>query len=153
MIQVSRTSRYIIRKLEPLYELLSPLAYPMIRLAVGIMKIPHGYAKLFNEGGIERTAKFFSSIGIEPSIFFAWYVGIIEFAGGICVAIGLLTRIFSAQLIGILFVATFFVHFQNGFLWIKGGYEYPLMWMIIMIAITIRGGSNLSIDNQLPKEF
>ena len=153
MIQVSRTSRYIIRKLGPLYELLNPLAYPMIRLAVGIMMIPHGYAKLFNEGGIERTAKFFSSIGIEPSIFFAWYVGIIEFAGGICVAIGLLTRIFSAQLIGILFVATFFVHFQNGFLWVKGGYEYPSMWMIIMIAITIRGGSNLSIDNQLPKEF
>jgi len=45
------------------------------------------------------------------------------------------------------------VHFQNGFLWVKGGYEYPLMWMLIMIAITLRGGSTLSIDNQLPKEF
>ena len=153
MIQVSRTSRHIIRKLDPVYELLSPLAYPMIRLAVGIMMIPHGYAKLFNEGGIERTAKFFSSIGIEPSIFFAWYVGIVEFAGGICVMLGFLTRIFSIQLIGVLFVATFFVHFQNGFLWVKGGYEYPLMWMLIMIAITFKGGGKLSIDGQLPKEF
>jgi len=25
--------------------------------------------------------------------------------------------------------------------------------MLIMIAITFRGGSTLSIDNQLPKEF
>ena len=52
-----------------------------------------------------------------------------------------------------MFVATFVVHFQNGFLWVKGGYEYPLMWMLIMIAITLRGGSTLSIDNQLPKRI
>ena len=153
MIPVSRTSRYFFRKLDPTYKILEPLAYPIIRLVVGIMMIPHGYGKLFNDGGIERTAKFFSSISIEPSVFFAWYVGIIEFAGGICVAIGFLTRIFSVQLIGILFVATFVVHFQTGFLWIKGGYEYPLMWMLIMIAVTFRGGGPVSIDRQLPKEF
>tara|TARA_B100000989_G_scaffold14855_1_gene9918 strand:- start:192 stop:653 length:462 start_codon:yes stop_codon:yes gene_type:complete len=153
MIQVSRTSRHIFKKLDPIYEKFSPLTYPIIRLVVGIMMIPHGYGKLFNESGIERTAKFFSSISIEPSVFFAWYVGIIEFVGGICVAIGFLTRLFSIQLVGILFVATFIVHFNNGFLWIKGGYEYPLMWMIIMIAVTFRGGGKLSIDNQLPKEF
>ena len=116
MIPVTRTSRYFFKKLDPVYQILEPLAYPIIRLVVGIMMIPHGYGKLFNNGGIERTAKFFSSISIEPSIFFAWYVGIIEFAGGICVAIGFLTRIFSVQLVGILFVATFVVHFQNGFL-------------------------------------
>ena len=101
MIPVSRTSRYFFRKLDPAYKILEPLAYPIIRLVVGIMMIPHGYGKLFNDGGIERTAKFFSSISIEPSVFFAWYVGIIEFAGGICVAIGFLTRIFSVQLIGL----------------------------------------------------
>ena len=153
MIQVTRRSRYFFRKLDPFYEVLDALAYPLIRLVVGIMMIPHGYGKLFNDGGIERTAKFFSSISIEPSTFFAWYVGIVEFAGGICVAIGFLTRIFSVQLIGILFVATFVVHFQNGFLWIKGGYEYPLMWMLIMIAVTFKGGGSISIDRQLPKEF
>ena len=153
MIQVSRTSRYFFKKFDSIYQKLGPLSYPIIRLSVGIMMIPHGYGKLFNESGIERTAKFFSSISIEPSVFFAWYVGIIEFVGGICVAIGFLTRLFSIQLVGILFVATFIVHFNNGFLWIKGGYEYPLMWMIIMIAVTFRGGGQLSIDNQLPKEF
>jgi putative oxidoreductase len=71
----------------------------------------------------------------------------------LCDTLGFLTRIFSIQLIGVLFVATFFVHFQNGFLWVKGGYEYPLMWMLIMIAITFKGGGKLSIDGQLPREF
>jgi len=27
------------------------------------------------------------------------------------------------------------------------------LWMLIMIAITFRGGGTLSIDSQLPKEF
>ena len=76
-----------------------------------------------------------------------------EFVGGICVALGLLTRVFSIQLVIILAVATFYIHLPNGFLWIKGGYEYPLLWMLIMIAITFRGGGAFSLDSQLPKEF
>ena len=75
MIQVIRRSRYFFRKLDPTYEILESLAYPLIRLVVGIMMIPHGFGKLFNDGGIERTAKFFSSISIEPSIFLLGMLG------------------------------------------------------------------------------
>jgi putative oxidoreductase len=50
-------------------------------------------------------------------------------------------------------VATFYIHFKNGFLWVKGGYEYPLFWLVIMIAIFFKGGDRASIDNSLPKEF
>lgn len=151
MLPITRKSRSIIKQLDPFYKAMSPLSYPLIRIVAGIMMIPHGYGKVF--GDINRTAKFFSSLSIEPAIFFAWYVGIVELVGGICVALGFLTRFFSAQLVGILFVATFFVHFQNGFFAYQNGYEFPLMWMIIMIAITFRGGSDLSIDQVLPKEF
>jgi putative oxidoreductase len=150
-MKVVRNSRIIIRFFEPIYKSLEVYAYPLIRFVAGAMMIPHGYGKVF--GGIERTAKFFSTIHIEPSLFFAWYVGLLELVGGICVAIGLLTRFFSAQLIGLLFVATFIVHFQNGFSWAQRGYEYPLFWMLIMVAITIKGGERLSMDNVLPKEF
>ena len=113
---------------------------------------------------VSRTSRYFSRRFEEiyellkpfsyPLIrFSAWYVGLAEFVGGICVAIGLLTRVFSIQLVIILAVATFYIHLPNGFLWIKGGYEYPLLWMLIMIAITFRGGGAFSLDSQLPKEF
>ena len=151
MIQVSRTSRYFSRRFEEIYELLKPFSYPLIRFSAGAMMIPHGYGKVF--GGIDGTAGFFKSVGIEPALYFAWYVGLAEFVGGICVALGLLTRVFSIQLVIILSVATFYIHLPNGFLWIKGGYEYPLLWMLIMIAITFRGGGAFSLDSQLPKEF
>ena len=150
-MRVQRTSRRIFRALDPIYDLLEPLTHPMIRFIAGVMMIPHGYGKVF--GGIEGTTKFFASAGLEPAFLLAWYVGLLELIGGICVAFGFLTRLMSVQLVGLLAVATFYIHLPSGFLWVKGGYEYPLFWMIVMIAITIQGGAKLSIDNLMSKEF
>ena len=150
-MKVQRTSRRIISALDPIYEILEPIAYPLIRFVAGVMMIPHGYAKVF--GGIEGTTKFFSSVGLEPALILAWYVGLLELVGGACVALGLLTRFMSAQLIGLLAVATFYIHLPSGFIWVKGGYEYPLFWMVVMMAITIKGGEKLSLDNLMAKEF
>ena len=151
VIKVSRSSKRIFKFLDPAYETLQPIAYPLIRFFAGAMMIPHGYGKVF--GGIEGTAKFFSNVGLEPALILAWYVGLLELVGGAFIAIGFLTRLISLQMIGLLAVATFYIHLPSGFLWIKGGYEYPLFWMIIMIAVTIKGGEKLSIDNLLAKEF
>jgi putative oxidoreductase len=150
-MQVQRTSRRIIKALDPIYDALDPIAYPMIRFVAGVMMIPHGYGKVF--GGIEGTTKFFASVGLEPALILAWYIGLLELVGGICVALGFLTRFMSAQLIGLLAVATFYIHLPSGFIWVKGGYEYPLFWMVVMMAITIKGGEKLSIDNLMAKEF
>jgi len=150
-MQVERTSRRIIKALDPIYDALDPIAYPMIRFVAGVMMIPHGYGKVF--GGIEGTTKFFASVGLEPALILAWYIGLLELVGGICVALGFLTRFMSAQLIGLLAVATFYIHLPSGFIWVKGGYEYPLFWMVVMMAITIKGGEKLSLDNLMAKEF
>ena len=150
-MRVQRTSRRIIKALDPIYNVLEPLSYPLIRFVAGAMMVPHGYAKVF--GGIEGTTKFFASVGLEPALILAWYVGLLELVGGVCVAFGFLTRFISAQLVGLLAVATFYIHLPSGFLWVKGGFEYPLFWMVIMIAITIQGGGKLSVDNLMAKEF
>ena len=50
-------------------------------------------------------------------------------------------------------VAAFKVHLVNGFFWNKGGYEYPLMWACLCIAIFIRGGGRLSLDAKIGREF
>ena len=150
-MRVQRTSRRIIKALDPMYDALEPLSYPLIRFVAGAMMVPHGYAKVF--GGIEGTTKFFASVGLEPALTLAWYVGLLELVGGVCVAFGFLTRFMSAQLVGLLAVATFYIHLPGGFLWVKGGFEYPLFWMVIMIAITIQGGGKLSVDNLMAKEF
>jgi hypothetical protein len=75
-MRVQRTSRRIIKALDPIYNVLEPLSYPLIRFVAGAMMVPHGYAKVF--GGIEGTTKFFASVGLEPALTLAWYVGLLE---------------------------------------------------------------------------
>ena len=55
----------------------------------------------------------------------------------------------------------FTVHLGNGFFWtarnaegaITPGYEYPLLWAILMFAIFLRGGGEKSLDAAIGREF
>ncbi len=40
-----------------------------------------------------------------------------------------------------------------GFGWTKPGYEYPLMWGLIMLAVALRGGGPYSLDRKLGWEL
>jgi putative oxidoreductase len=37
--------------------------------------------------------------------------------------------------------------------WTGPGYEYPLMWGLIMLAIALRGGGPYSLDRRLGREL
>ncbi|MEI6170554.1 MAG: DoxX family protein [Pseudomonadota bacterium] len=150
-MRVSRNSRLFIPYLERFYDSASYYSYPLIRFIAGVMMIPHGYSKLFVN--LNGTVEFFKSVQLEPAYPLAIYIGSLEFFGGIFLAIGFLTRFVAIQLIGLLAVATFYIHLNNGFLWVKGGFEYPLFWLVVMIAIFFKGGERVSIDSSLPKEF
>ena len=150
-MRVSRNSRLFIPYFERFYDSASYYSYPLIRFIAGVMMIPHGYSKLFVN--LNGTVDFFKSVQLEPAYPLAIYIGSLEFFGGIFLAIGFLTRFVAIQLIGLLAVATFYIHLNNGFLWVKGGFEYPLFWLVVMIAIFFKGGERVSIDASLPKEF
>jgi len=116
------------------------------------MLIPHGWMKLFGEA-LAGTAQGMSSMGLEPAYPLAIYIALLELVGGTLLALGLFTRLVAIQVIGFMVVAAFYVHLGNGFLWIKGGYEYPLFWGIVALAILFRGGGSLSLDRLIGKEF
>ncbi len=50
-------------------------------------------------------------------------------------------------------VAVFAVHLPNGFFWGQGGYEYPLLWGLVALAIAFRGGAEMSLDRAIGREF
>ena len=146
-------SKLIIPALGGIYEKLSPYSWLMVRVVAGGLLIPHGYGKLFTPGAIESTADFMGSLGLVPGIFWAWVIALLEFAGGIMLAVGFLTRPVAAMVVGFMAVAAFHVHWGNGFFWNKSGFEYPLMWGVVALAILIRGGGAYSVDRKLGREF
>ncbi len=147
----------IVPALAPLYAKLSRLSYPLIRAATGLALMPHGAQKLFGwfgGYGLEGTGGFFSqSLGMEPGLFWAALVGGVEFFGGLFLVLGLLTRPAALAVVTLMTVAVFAVHLPNGFFWTSGGYEYPLFWGLIALAIAFKGGDELSLDRALGREF
>jgi putative oxidoreductase len=147
--------RLYIPALAGLYDKLACAAYPIVRITAGLFLMPHGAQKLFGMwgGNITNTAAFFDKVGLSPGLPLAYLVGFTEFFGGLCIAIGFLTRPFAAACAFLLFVAAFKVHLGAGFFVNKGGYEYALMWALLMVAIFCRGAGQLSVDRKLGKEF
>lgn len=147
----------MIPALSPLYDALSPYVYPLIRVTAGALLMPHGAQKLFGVfggSGLSGTAQHFEqAFGLQPGLLFALLAGGTEFFGGLLLVLGLLTRPAAGAVICLMAYAVFAVHLPNGFFWPNGGYEYPLMWGLIAIAILVRGGGRLSLDRAIGREF
>lgn len=152
MSDTTEETKRILPFTKPLTDALSPFAEPVLRITTGVLLIPHGYGKLFNEGALDGTANFFESVGFAPGYPLALAVALLEFVGGIMLAAGLLTRVVAVAVAVFMAQAALF-HAGNGFLWSNGGYEYPLFWMIAALFFAVRGGGALSIDRKLGREF
>jgi putative oxidoreductase len=117
------------------------------------MLLPHAWPKFvtFGAGGVAASL---ARRGIEPSLTFAYVIMFVELVGGICVAIGLLTRPFAALCLIEMIVIAFKAHMPNGWSFTVqgGGAEFPVMWAILFLVILIRGGGPYSVDRALGKE-
>lgn len=112
----------------------APYAALLLRLVNGLLFVTHGLTKLlvFTPAG---TMKFFASIGLPGWLGVVTMV--IEILGGVALILGAKVREVSVVLALVLFGATFSVHIHNGFSFANpnGGWEYPMMWAFVMIAL------------------
>jgi putative oxidoreductase len=151
----SASPRRLIPALSPFYDGLAAYAYPLIRIATGLWLMPHGAQKLFGVfgGNAAATAQLFGKIGLPDSLALVYWVGCVEFFGGLLLVLGLLTRLAAVMVFVLMMVAVFKVHLANGFFWTKAGYEYPLLWAVLAVAIAMRGGGQCSLDRKIGMEL
>ncbi len=147
--------RYLVPRLGGIYAALDAYSWPMVRAATGLFFVPHGMQKLFGlwGGDLAKTAAGFARQGFEPGLFWASYIGCLEFFGGLLLVVGLLTRPVAALFVGFMFVAAFWVTIRHGWFWTAGGMEVPIYLMLVCIALLIRGGGALSLDRALGREI
>lgn len=127
-----------------------------IRLTAGIIFTAHGAQKLFGwfgGYGLEGTAGWMASIGLEPGYFLALMAGSAEFFGGLLLILGLLVRPAALVLAVTMLVAIFAVHFEHGLFLSNNGYEFGLSLFAISIALLFRGAGSISADRLLVRKL
>ncbi len=127
----------------------SDLALLIFRSSIGITIAAHGWNKIFGGGRIKGTSRWFQSIGMKPGTFNAWMAALSEILCGLILCLGFLTSFAAAGIIGIMVVAGWTVHRNNGFFIIKEGWEYVFVLSVAALTIATLGPGDWSIDHTL----
>jgi putative oxidoreductase len=137
--------------LKPFYDAVVPLSWLIIRLAAAGIFFVHGIGHL--PPGFDKWSASFVTRGYFAHAEYAWFLLFIETVGSACVAVGLFTRFFASAIAIELGVMTFIEFWPNGFNWNNKGYEFALLWGLVMLAIALRGGGPYSLDRKIGKEL
>jgi putative oxidoreductase len=135
------------------------LAVLAVRIALAWIFIYYGAAKLFGSfpgsggpHGIHETAIFMSQgAHLRPGELFAVLAGVIEFGGGIAMALGLLTRLAGLALFGDMVMAIITVTGSEGFNPTTSGTGYQLNVAIAGLALVaaLIGAGRFSVDARI----
>ena len=125
------------------------VAILLLRVVVGLTMAVHGTQKLFGwfgGSGLARLRQGFERQGFKPAWLWVGMVILGEVGGGLSLAFGLLTPLGAAGIFGAMFMATFKVHWKNGFWNSKRGYEFPLSLLAIAAGVGLAGPGAYSLD-------
>jgi putative oxidoreductase len=118
---------------ERLYRPLEPYAYTLIRAATGAIFVPHGVQKLFFGGAN-------SAMG--------YGLGVLELAGGLALALGILARPIALLLIvDVLMIIA--ANIGKGWLWTRGGVQYHTFLLGMLLAVAIGGAGRYALQKSL----
>ena len=117
-------------------------AVTVLRIGAGLLFMEHGLQKLFGLlGGFMSTpgatAPLVSQMGLA---------GILEFAGGALLVLGLLTRPAALVLLGEMLYAFITVHAPQGVAPVQNGGELALLYAVVFAFFAVNGGGAASLD-------
>ncbi|MGC5615048.1 DoxX family protein [Georgenia sp. Z1491] len=124
----------------------------LLRLALATLLAGHACQKLFGwfrGRGIAGTAPLLEADGVRPGAVMVTIAGLSELAAATLIALGALTPLGNAIAMGTMIVAM-------STLWPKGiwahlgGYEVPLTYALIALALAVTGPGGYSVDAALP---
>ncbi|GMU22338.1 MAG: hypothetical protein AMXMBFR13_24240 [Phycisphaerae bacterium] len=127
---------------------LNDIGLLLIRGIAGIVFIYHGSQKLFGwfEGpGLKALVPMFDNMGFPMPTASAVLAGSAEFFGGLCLLLGLATRIAAIPVVFTMLVASFVVH-GKAFGLQHSGMEYALTLACVVAGIGFTGAGRLSLD-------
>ena len=115
--------------------------YALMRLVAGLLFACHGAQKLFGVlGGVDKAG------GSVPLGSLIGLAGVIEFFGGLLIALGLFAGTAAFISSGEMAVAYFKAHFPQGFWPLLNGGELAVLYAFLFLYIASRGSGVWSVD-------
>jgi putative oxidoreductase len=120
----------------------SPTLLSVLRIVSALLFMEHGSSKLFGvpPSGMAGHFNLLSMSGFS---------GVLEFFGGVLLAIGLFTRITAFILSGEMAVAYFMVHAPNNFFPMVNKGELAVLYCFVFLYLAAAGGGPWSLDRLL----
>lgn len=121
----------------------------LLRVIVGALFVGHGTQKLFGwfgGHGLDGTGAWMGSLGFRRGRVWAGVAALAESLGGLLLALGFLTPLAAAAIIGVMTTAVLAVHLRNGVWNSNGGYELPLVYATAATALAFTGPGAYSVD-------
>lgn len=115
----------------------SPYFYVLLRIIAGLSFAQHGAQKMFGVLGAKQASPLLSQFGMA---------GVIEFFGGMLIALGLFTSPVAFISSGEMAWAYFQAHAPRGFWTIQNGGEAAVLYCFIFLYICTVGSGKWSID-------
>ncbi len=115
----------------------------LTRITLGSILLAHGALKIF-VFTIPGTVGFFESLGIPAIVAYLTIFG--EVFGGAALILGIYPRLIALLSLPILLGAAW-VHSGNGWLFSNegGGWEFPVLLIVLAIVIAIQGAGSFAI--------
>lgn len=110
----------------------------ILRLLCALFFIPHMYFKAF--GNPPPASKTFIAAGYPNPLLFVRFALVVEIFACSALFFNIYTQYVALIVAAVLVVAAATVYFANDkkyiWLWVKGGFEYPLFWAIACVALS-----------------
>jgi len=120
----------------------------LLRIAAGGFLLPHGLGKLFGWFGGPGLAGFAGELhhfGLPTAAPLPLLLAAAQTGLGLLVLVGASTR-FAAAGSAVFLAVTVALNLPNGWYWMHGGIEYPLLWLLANLALALTGPGALSVD-------
>lgn len=111
--------------------------HALLRIVSGLLFAQHGAQKLFGVLGSPGQAELFSQMGLA---------GVIEFVGGLAIALGLFTSLIAFICSGEMAAAYFLAHAPRGFWPATNGGELAALYCFTFLYFAATGAGKWSVD-------
>jgi putative oxidoreductase len=114
-----------------------PRLLSVLRIMTALLFLQHGLMKLFGFPPADFQPPLFSLFGLA---------GILEFAGGLLLLVGLFTRPVAFILSGEMAVAYFMAHAPQSFFPVKNNGESAILFCFVFLYLIFAGPGSWSLD-------